>query len=117
MKFNREYVRSIVEKNNEILRSIARDGGNINQKSLDQQDELKELTKDWSKEEQTAFYELYDEELEAITAHIIKQTIDIENQTTNQLLQNEIEHQNMSIIITIGIVVIVAIVMIAIISK
>ncbi len=66
-KLNRQSVRALAEKNSAELFEIAKAGGNVYQRSLEQLDERDEFLATLSVDESIAFLTMYTEELNACT--------------------------------------------------
>jgi len=62
---DRPSIRSIVEQHFAELRAMAESDGNYHQRSLDQQDEVEELVRSLSPDQQLRFLRIYEEECEA----------------------------------------------------
>lgn len=61
----RAEIRDYVRVKGEILLAFAQEGGNVHQKSLDQQDEVNELIAHLSDDEKVRFLNIYTEEVHA----------------------------------------------------
>lgn len=76
----RSEIREYVRVNGAELLSVAQSGGNVYQKSLDQQDEVDELIGHLDDDVKLRFLNIYTEELNARTAQL--------NQDTSVILEN-----------------------------
>lgn len=73
-KLDRMAVRELAEKNSAELLAVAHAGGNVYQRSLEQQDRIDEIVASLSIEEATAFSSMYADELNACTQKTVDDT-------------------------------------------
>ena len=71
---DRASIRQLAEKEAEELLKIAREGGNVYQKSLDQKDEIEAFVNTLSPDDQARFHSIYTEEVDACTNKTIDRT-------------------------------------------
>ncbi|WP_314384948.1 hypothetical protein [Pseudomonas brenneri] len=84
----RSEIREYVRVNGVELLSVAQSGGNVYQKSLDQQDELDELIGHLDDDAKLRFLNIYTEELNARTAQL--------DQDTNVILESAVKAEKSS---------------------
>ncbi|MND94067.1 hypothetical protein D3C76_103650 [compost metagenome] len=103
----RAEIRDYVRTKGEILLAFAQEGGNVHQKSLDQQDEVTALIADLSDEEKVRFLNIYTEEVNARAAQL--------EQDSNKLFADaaRVESERNQVGSTIaGVIVVVAVLLI-----
>lgn len=95
-KLDRRIVRALVEKHSDERRQVLAAGGNVYQKTLDQQDRIDEFAASMTTDEAVAFYSMIEQETTALTLRLKDLTakINLETEIKNRQTQAIIDAQD-----------------------